>query len=252
MLEPLEAGMVLAEYAHKPGAPFAWHVRQVDYLIEMGNILGIENWYNWGASCFAHPLRLDRDVADKFARRTLEGSPVGFTQMPVGGVSTPITSAGFIVVSAAEQLATWICGRAINPKVELRGSMWGGAMDMATGSAKPLRHDLGLLLLLSLRQAPLGHARGHLQHRRLDHCLCKRHVELQGSQLFPELLELDEDLGLQGSCNVPFSIVEPPWLRRELAEQHHQSILCPNEATSPFASCLFRGHLCRYGYGSYL
>ena len=135
LLEPLEAGMVLAEYAHKPGAPFAWHVKQVDYLIEMGNILGVDNWFNWGASCFAHPLRLDKDVADKFLRRAQSGHSVGFTQMPVGGVSTPITSAGFVVVSAAELLATWICGRAINPRVPLYGSMWGGSMDMASGSA---------------------------------------------------------------------------------------------------------------------
>jgi len=141
LLEPLEAGMVLAEYAHKPGAPFAWHVKQVDYLIEMGEILGIRDWFNWGASCFAHPLRLDKDVADKFLRRAREGATVGFTQMPVGGVSTPVTSAGFVVVSAAELLATWICGRAINPRVPIYGSMWGGSMDMATGTATYFAFD---------------------------------------------------------------------------------------------------------------
>ena len=141
MLEPLEAAMVLAEYAHTPGTPFAWHVKQVDYLIEMGEILGIDNWFSWGASCFAHPLRLDKDVADKFVRRSLEGGSAGFTQMPVGGVSTPITSAGFVVVSAAELVATWICGRAINPRVPLYGSMWGGAMDMATGTATYFAFD---------------------------------------------------------------------------------------------------------------
>ncbi|NOY81976.1 MAG: hypothetical protein GXP31_13345 [Kiritimatiellaeota bacterium] len=141
MLEPLEAGMVLAEYAHKPGKPFAWHVKQVDYLNEMGEILGIRDWFNWGASCFAHPLRLDRDVADKFLRRVREGAAAGFTQMPVAGVSTPITSAGFIAVSAAELIATWICGRAINPRAPLYGSMWGGSMDMATGTATYFAFD---------------------------------------------------------------------------------------------------------------
>ena len=135
LLEPLEAGLVLAEYAQRPGAPFAWNVKQVDYLIEMGDILGLDDWFSWGASCFAHPLRLDKEVADKFLRRAQDGHSVGFTQMPVGGVSTPITSAGFVVVSAAEQLATWICGRAINPRVSLSGSMWGGSMDLKSGSA---------------------------------------------------------------------------------------------------------------------
>ncbi len=141
MLEPLEAGMVLAEFAPRPGAPFAWHVKQVDYLIEMGNILGIDDWFCWGASCFAHPLRLDKDVADKFLRRAQSGYEVGFTQMPVGGVSTPITSAGFVVVSAAELLATWICGRAVNPNVPVYGSMWGGSMDMASGNVTYFAFD---------------------------------------------------------------------------------------------------------------
>ncbi len=141
LLEPLEAGMVLAEYAHFPGVPFAWHIKQVDYLIEMGNILGIENWFTWGALCFAHPLRLDKDVADKFARHSREGHAAGFTQMPVAGLSTPITSAGFIAVSAAELVATWACGRAINPNVPLYGSMWGGAMDMATGTVSYFAFD---------------------------------------------------------------------------------------------------------------
>ena len=141
ILEPLEAGMILAEYAERPGTPFAWNVKQVDYLIEMGDILGIDNWFTWGASCFAHPLRLDKDVADKFLRRAQEGNSVGFTQMPAGGVSTPVTSAGFVVVSAAEQLATWICGRAINPRVGFGGSVWGGAMDMASGTVTYFSFD---------------------------------------------------------------------------------------------------------------
>ena len=141
MLEPLEAGMVLAEYAHKPGKPFAWHIKQVDYLIEMGEILGINDWFNWGGLFFAHPLRLDKDVADKFLRRAREGLAVGFGQMPVGGVSTPVTSAGFVALSAAELLATWICGRVINPRVPLYGGMWGGAMDMATGTATYFAFD---------------------------------------------------------------------------------------------------------------
>ena len=60
LLEPLEAALLLAEHARRPGAAFAWNVRQIDYLIEMGHVLGIEDWFSWGATCFAHPLRFDR------------------------------------------------------------------------------------------------------------------------------------------------------------------------------------------------
>ena len=49
LVEPLEAALLLAEYAHKPHPAFAWHVRTADYLIEMGEILGIKKWFSYGA-----------------------------------------------------------------------------------------------------------------------------------------------------------------------------------------------------------
>jgi trimethylamine--corrinoid protein Co-methyltransferase len=130
LVEPLEAALLLAEHAHKPHAAFAWNVRQIPYLVEMGEILGFRNWFNYGAICFAHPLRFDRDVADRFVHKVKAGSPTGLTAMPVAGVTTPVTLAGFIAVSSAEHLATWIAARALNPTVRLGGSMWGGTVDM--------------------------------------------------------------------------------------------------------------------------
>ena len=141
LLEPLEAAMVLAEYARKPGPAFAWDVRQVDYLTEMGEILGVEDWFSWGASCFAHPLRFDKDVADKFVRQMRAGEGCGLTAMPVAGATTPVTTAGSVVVAAAELLATWIAGRSVNPEVPLCGSMWGGAMNMKTGEVSYCSFD---------------------------------------------------------------------------------------------------------------
>jgi len=135
IMEPLEAGLILAEYAHRPGPPFVWNTKQVDYLVEMGKILGQENWFCWGASCFAHPLRFDKDVADKFVPRVMGGGSAGFTAMPVPGMTTPVTTAGFIVVSAAELVGSWIAGRALNPQCPLYGSMWGGSLDMRSSIA---------------------------------------------------------------------------------------------------------------------
>ena len=134
MVEPLESAMIMAEYATNPGAAFAWHADQIDYLIEMGEIIGREGWFGWGAICFAHPLRFDRDTADKFAARVRAGQPIGITAMPVAGASTPITIEGFVVVACAEVIATWITGRAMDPKIGLYASMWPGTLDMASGA----------------------------------------------------------------------------------------------------------------------
>ena len=133
LLEPLEAAMLLAEHARRPGPAFAWDVRQADYLAEMGEVLGIERWFTLGAMCFAHPLRFDRDVAARFVRRVRDGETTGLTGMPVAGMTTPATVAGFTVVSAAEHLATWIAARSLSPDVPLGGSMWAATLDMRTG-----------------------------------------------------------------------------------------------------------------------
>jgi trimethylamine:corrinoid methyltransferase-like protein len=134
IVEPLEAGLLLAEYADIPQPPFAWNVRQIDYLKEMGEVLGLKDWFAWGAICFAHPLRWDRDTADKFVRRARAGYSTGLTAMPVAGVTTPVTVAGFISVASAELFASWIAAKALNEGVDIHGSMWAGTIDMKTGS----------------------------------------------------------------------------------------------------------------------
>ncbi len=134
LLEPLEAALILAEYARRPAGAFAWSAQQIDYLVEMGEVLGIPHWYTLGAICFSHPLRFDRDVADRFVRRARDGAPTGLTGMQVSGATTPVTVAGFVAVSAAEFIATWIAARAVNPAVPLVGSIWGGTIDMKSGS----------------------------------------------------------------------------------------------------------------------
>lgn len=141
LLEPLHAAIVLAEYATHPHGVYPWNVRQMDYLIEMAEILGVGNLWVWGALCFAHPLRLDRDVVDRLVRQAKAGGSIGITAMPVVGVSTPVTVEGFITVAAAEIVSVWICGRVINPAVSLGGSMWAGTVDMKTGEVSYSTYD---------------------------------------------------------------------------------------------------------------
>jgi len=151
MLEPLEAALLLAEYGHRPAPAFAWDVRQVEFLIEMGDILGRANWYTLGAICFAHPLRFDRHVAERLVHRARSGESTGLTTMPVAGVTTPLPLAGFIAVAAAEIIATWLAARSVNPDVALGGSIWGGAMDMKTGAVSYSSYD-AMLHSFALRE----------------------------------------------------------------------------------------------------
>ncbi len=145
LVEPLEAGLILAEYAPIPGEPFTWNARQVPYAVEMGNVMGIDNWFSLGAICFSHPLRFDKDVADRFVIAAKMGQAIGITGMQVAGATTPVTVAGFVAVSAAENIATWIAGRALNPAVPLRGSIWAATLDMRGGDASYSAPDAMLL-----------------------------------------------------------------------------------------------------------
>lgn len=141
LLEPLHAALLLAEYSTNPRGVFPWNYRQIDYLIEMGEVLGRPDLWVWGALCFAHPLRLDKDVVDRLVRMAKEGHSIGIVAMPVIGVSTPVTVEGFIAVTAAEVVAVWLAGRCLNPTVPLGGSMWAGAVDMKTGQVSYSSYD---------------------------------------------------------------------------------------------------------------
>lgn len=134
LLEPLFAGLLLTEYAHKPAGVYYTDVRQIDYLLEMDDILGGEgSLYPRSAICFAHPLRFDKPVADRFVWVVKNLNDGWLTPMPVAGVTTPVTVEGFIVTASAEILGGWLVARALNPKARLGSSMWAGTPDMRGG-----------------------------------------------------------------------------------------------------------------------
>lgn len=134
LLEPLYAGLILAEYAHKPSGVYYTDVRQIDYLLELDAILGGEgSLYPHSAICFAHPLRFDKPVADRFVWVVKNLNDGWLTPMPVAGVTTPVTVEGFIVTASAEILGGWLVARALNPKARLGSSMWAGTPDMRGG-----------------------------------------------------------------------------------------------------------------------
>jgi trimethylamine--corrinoid protein Co-methyltransferase len=135
VIEPLHAACIMAEYVTNPVGVYCFRADQRPYLQEMAEILGVgERLLCWGAICFAHPLRFDREPAGRFVHMARAGVSIGLTAMPAAGVSTPITPEGLMAMTAAEQVAGWIAGRALNPTVPLGGSMWAGTVDMRTGT----------------------------------------------------------------------------------------------------------------------
>ena len=137
VIEPLEAALILLEYAHKPRGVFSPDLKTIDYLIEIEEIAGIEDpyWHWLGAVSFVSPLKLGMDIADRFVYMVKSGNyPAKVYSMATAGATAPVTSAGSIVLIVAEFVALWISARALNPKIPLTGTVLSGVMDMKSGN----------------------------------------------------------------------------------------------------------------------
>jgi len=135
-IEPLEAAVTLIEYSKNPRGVYVEDIRQIDYLKEIEGIAGIRDphWHWLANVSFATPLKLGKDIAERFVYMIKTGDyPAKVYSMAVSGVNTPVTTAGCIVITAAEFLALWFCARLFNPKIPLTGFVLTGTMDMKSG-----------------------------------------------------------------------------------------------------------------------
>jgi trimethylamine:corrinoid methyltransferase-like protein len=136
LTEPLEAALLLLEYSHKPRGVYVEDIRQINYLKEIEEIAGIKDpYWHWMANIsFATPLKLGKDIADRFVYMIKSGDyPAKVYTMAVSGVNMPVTTAGGAVLTAAEFIALWISARSLNPKIPLTGLALTGTMNMGTG-----------------------------------------------------------------------------------------------------------------------
>jgi len=132
-VEPLEAALLLYEYAHKPIGVYVQDVRQIDYLKEIEALAGIKDpyWHYLANIAFASPLRLGKDIADRFVYMVKSGDyPAKVYSMGVSGLSMPVTAAGSVVLTGAELVALWISARSLNPNISLSGTVLTGTMNM--------------------------------------------------------------------------------------------------------------------------
>jgi trimethylamine:corrinoid methyltransferase-like protein len=135
-VEPLEAALCQLEYSHRPRGVYVHDVRQIDYLLEIEAIFGIDDphWHWLANICPNSPLKLDQVVSERFLYMIKSGLyPAKLAAMPVSGVNMPVTTGGGTVIVAAEFLALWMAARAIAPGVPLTGLIVSGTMDMHGG-----------------------------------------------------------------------------------------------------------------------
>jgi len=136
-IEPLEAALILLEYSHNPSGVYVHEVEQIKYIKEIEDIFGITDpYFHFLANIpCSSPLKLEKTVADRYVYMLKTGIyPAKLTAMPVSGVNIPITTAGSIVIVAAEFIVLWLAARIIQPhKIPLCGLPISGTMDIRSG-----------------------------------------------------------------------------------------------------------------------
>ncbi len=147
-IEPIEAALVLLEHSSNPRGVYVHDIRQIDYLREIEEIWGIEDpYWHWMANiCPTSPLKLDALAAERYVYMLRLGTyPAKLAAMPVSGVNMPITTAGSIVIIAAEFIVLWLAARVIQAKkIPLTGMPILGTMDLADGSVSFTAFDAAI------------------------------------------------------------------------------------------------------------
>ncbi|MGQ9682181.1 MAG: trimethylamine methyltransferase family protein [Anaerolineae bacterium] len=150
-VEPLEAALVLLEYAHFPRGVYVHDVRQIPYLQEIEAVFGIEDpYWHWLANVgCSTPLKLEKAVADRYVYMLKSGLyPAKVYGMPVAGVNMPITVAGALAIQVAEYVALWMAARSLQPKkVPLVGMCLSGTMDPRGGDVSYGAFDAAIIRL---------------------------------------------------------------------------------------------------------
>ena len=150
--EPLEVTLLQLEYVHKPTGAYVQDNGQIPYLDEMAEISGIEG-LTWLSNVgFSSPLRLGKDVADRFAYTVKHKSRGSLYIMTVSGAGLPVTTAGCTVVGTAEFMANWMAARALSPDAELGGGSWIATLDMRATSEQSYSAPDAMMRNLALRE----------------------------------------------------------------------------------------------------
>lgn len=153
-IEAIEALALTIEHAHRPGIAYEMFTEQIDHIARIGEVYaGNPNLFVgdpniWMISplrmCGRHARLLAKLLQPEFAPRTaIIGS------MVISGGTSPVTTAGSIIVGACEILGGWVVVKALNSEAEMVGGSVSGVLDMRAGIAsfsapEAVLQDLGI------------------------------------------------------------------------------------------------------------
>jgi len=206
-LQRIKTAAMVAKYTTKCGSTEVWNERELDFLLEIGEIVrGSKESYQ-AQPCFITaketiaPLQLPADDGRILLMLARRGLPCMVIPMPLTGGTCPCSPASNIVMSNAEILGVMTCIHAAAPDAIACAGVISGTMDMGTGAAsfsspETLLQDAGLAQIYDqLYGQDLGVGTGYID------------AKYPGAQSLAEKAMKMEAAARQGRFNFPVGLL---------------------------------------------
>ena len=137
----IEGAALVAKNSSKPGATTLMYPEQLDFLLEIGNVVRGDQKVNERNPLFINindtmpPLQLSRPEGAIIEALTTKNLPVFILPMPMAGIAGPVNPVSNSIIGAAEILGVWTAVKALNPNAPVDCSVVSGVMEPRSGAA---------------------------------------------------------------------------------------------------------------------
>lgn len=157
-MQRIKTASVVAKYTSKCGSTEVWNDKELDLLIEIGEIVRGGNEAYLEMPCFVTaketiaPLQFPEEDGKILLMLARRGLPCLIVPMPISGATCPASVSSNIVMANAEILGVLTTLHCAVPDAMMGGGVISGTLDMATGSAlfavpEAIQQDAGLAQL---------------------------------------------------------------------------------------------------------
>jgi trimethylamine--corrinoid protein Co-methyltransferase len=154
-MQRVKTAALIACYTTKPGATEVWNATELQFLMEIGEIVRGSRAAYLEQPCFVtaketiSPLILDDKAGDVLLLLAQNGLPTTIIPMPLTGASSPMSLAANVALCNAEVLGVATAVRSACPSAWVAGGVISGVLDMASGAAcfaapEAILQDLGI------------------------------------------------------------------------------------------------------------
>jgi trimethylamine--corrinoid protein Co-methyltransferase len=137
----VKTAAVIAQYTTKPGPAEVWNTQELDFLIDLGEIVRGSREAFLANPCFItaketiSPLVFGQEAGEVLLLLAQRGLPTTVIPMPLTGGSAPLSLAANVALCCAEVLGVATAVRCACPGAWVGGGVISGVIDMATGAA---------------------------------------------------------------------------------------------------------------------